>query len=282
MENSNREYFGFNPPGLIPQLFAPNLLGTQYHEHSAPSFSLDGTEIYWSQQFPEKNNHPQTIMVMKYFDQHWHAPEIAPFSGTYHEGGPVFSFHHDVLYFYSMRPNRDRNLHYNNIWKVKRTSSGWGVPEKLPSLINTDHFQVTPSIARDGTFIYQSFDEDYVNSMVFMYTQERNGVWAKPRKLSPHFNIQSQEWLPCIAPDASYFLYSSLREGNDFFDLYMSKRMPDLSWGNPYRLSDKINTEASERFPGITRDGKFLFFIRNSQIYWVSTKILGPLRSEGF
>jgi len=276
MAASNEKYFGFNPPGLIPERFAPKLIGTQHHEHSAPTFSLDGTEIYWSRYFKSDDENPQTIMMTKFVENKWISPIIAPFSGKYHDGGPIFSYNKDLLYFYSMRPHFDRNVNYNNLWAVSRSNSTWGVPYKLPFPINTDKFQVTPTISQDDTLYYTTYNEKASKNMIFMFSKKNGEMWTKPQILSANFNVQYQDWLPCIAGDGSFFIFSSLRGDNEGFNLYLSNRKKDGTWGIPQFLKNQINTSASERFPGLTRDGKFLFFIRDSQIYWVSTEILKP------
>lgn len=58
---------------------------------------------------------------------------------------------------------------------------------------------------------------------------------------------------------------------------------PDGSWGMPVRLGGAVNTPAFERFPSLSRDGRFLFFIRSSSpqfvsdqayFYWIDARIL--------
>ncbi|MFW9826204.1 MAG: hypothetical protein ACFFEY_01125 [Candidatus Thorarchaeota archaeon] len=276
MTAKDNKYYGFNPPGLIPELFAPKIIGAEHHEHSVPTFSLDGTELYWSRQYISDIERPQTIMMMKFVENKWSSPEIAPFSGEYHDGGPIFSFNEDLIYFYSMRPHLDRDVNYNNLWAISRSNSTWGVPYKLPFPINTEKFQVTPTISQDDTLYYTSYNEKASRNMIFMFSKKKGNIWTKPQILSPNFNIRYQDWLPSIAPDNSFLIFSSLREPSEVFNLYLSKCKEDGTWGIPQCLSDQINTAASERFPGLTRDGKFLFFIRESQIYWVSSDILKP------
>ena len=41
-------YFGQIPPGSDPITFAPGIVSTPGMEHSAPAFTPDGKEIYWS------------------------------------------------------------------------------------------------------------------------------------------------------------------------------------------------------------------------------------------
>jgi len=42
------DYFGQDSPGLKAELFAPEIFVTENHEHSTPTFSPDGSEVYWS------------------------------------------------------------------------------------------------------------------------------------------------------------------------------------------------------------------------------------------
>lgn len=269
-------YYGLELPELTPISFLPTIIGTDFQEHSAPTFSRDGTEIYWSRHLashPDYPNHPQTIMMVKYEKGEWSNPTIAPFSGTHHEGGPIYAFDKDKIFFYSMRPKTDRNLDFNNIWTVRRHHNIWLEPIQLPSPIKTSKFQITPSLAADGTLYYQTFDENAVRNMRFVYSSKQEGSWRPPQILSPNLNNEFQDWLPAISPDRRYFVFSSLRGEATGFDLYLTKYQNN-TWSAPIKLQSPINTKASERFPGFTRDGKFLFFIRDWQIYWVSTAIL--------
>ena len=40
-------YLGQTPPGDTPVVFAPEIVSTIFMEHSAPSFSPDGNEVFW-------------------------------------------------------------------------------------------------------------------------------------------------------------------------------------------------------------------------------------------
>jgi hypothetical protein len=54
---------------------------------------------------------------------------------------------------------------------------------------------------------------------------------------------------PWIAPDKSYIIYSSPREGGyGNSDLYIHFKDDRGDWSDPINLGDKINTETYERF----------------------------------
>jgi len=52
-------------------------------------------------------------------------------------------------------------------------------------------------------------------------------------------------------------------------DIGISRRREDGSWDKPARLGPAVNSGAFERFPSLSRDGKFLFFIRSLSAQFV-------------
>jgi 7,8-dihydropterin-6-yl-methyl-4-(beta-D-ribofuranosyl)aminobenzene 5'-phosphate synthase len=48
MREMRGPYLGQEPPGATPKAFAPGVISTSNLEHSAPAFSPDGREVYWS------------------------------------------------------------------------------------------------------------------------------------------------------------------------------------------------------------------------------------------
>jgi hypothetical protein len=40
------DYLGQTPPGDIPVVFARGIISDKYQQHSAPSFSPDGSEVF--------------------------------------------------------------------------------------------------------------------------------------------------------------------------------------------------------------------------------------------
>lgn len=60
----------------------------------------------------------------------------------------------------------------------------------------------------------------------------------------------------------------------------MSFRNKDNEWGKPIDLT-KHGFHPEAGIASISPDGKYLFFGRNGDIYWVSTKIIDSLRGRG-
>ena len=64
-------------------------------------------------------------------------------------------------------------------------------------------------------------------------------------------------------------------------DLYISFQQKDGVWSNAFSLGKEINTQALEGSSFVTADGKYLFFSRKFDIFWVSAKIIEDLRPKG-
>jgi hypothetical protein len=121
-------YFGQKPPGDTPEVFAPGLVSRETHEHSSPAFGPDETEVYWSLFERQK----QTVVFARLERGRWTRPAIAPFSGTYSDGGPCFTRDGKRLYFYSERPLPGApGVLKDDLWYVERTGVGWSEPRNV-------------------------------------------------------------------------------------------------------------------------------------------------------
>lgn len=68
---------------------------------------------------------------------------------------------------------------------------------------------------------------------------------------------------PSISPDGKRLYFASdMPGGHGGFDLYMSDRQPNSTWGAPVNLGPKVNTSGSEMYPFIHESGN-LFFSSN-------------------
>ena len=114
------DYLGQPRPGVVPEPFASFVVAERHHKHSHPAFSPDGDEVWFSVYLNDE--YPQKIFFMRRRGERWTPPQLAPFSGTYQDGGPVFSADGRKLFFYSKRP-RDGSgdaRDDNDIWYVER------------------------------------------------------------------------------------------------------------------------------------------------------------------
>ena len=276
---------GQTPPGKTAQLFAPEII--RHLAHSSPTFTPDGKEIFWST--VSENNKPRTIYHIKYENNNWSAPKVAPFSGNYHDDHPFISYDGQKLYFASKRPKILNGPQENDIWISDRTDQGWGEPKPIDKLIGF----WTPSVTRTGTIYFLDIIEEFeakgfINRAGIFRSELINGEYSAPEFLSEKINKKdSQNWCPFIAPDESYLIFSSDREGGfGSGDLYICFRDENNEWKKPINMGESINTAKQERFPGVSPDGKYLFFTRwfappnHHDLYWIDADIINELKEQ--
>jgi Tol biopolymer transport system component len=265
-----------------PKLFLPHLI--KQLAHSCPTFTRDGCEMYWSTIKGE--GHPRTIYFSVYEDGKWSEPQIAEFSGEYNDDHPCISFDGNVLYFASNRPlDADGEMELR-IWKALKTDSGWDRPVALEKPIGS----WTPSVTEDGTiyfldYIKSSSEHDSTRQFGIFKSELVNGKYITAELLPSQINLDGfLNWCPFISADESFLLFSSDRPGSSACgDIYISFHN-NGDWSEAVNLGPSINTEYQERFPGLTPDGKQLFFTRSTTLpnhhdmYWVDAGIINDIR----
>jgi Tol biopolymer transport system component len=274
-------YLGQKPPGLIPEVFAPGIVSrSDYHEHSSPAFSPDGKEVYWSAHVGPRK---QRIFFMKLSDGCWTEPEIVSFWKDRHGGGPVFTPDGKRLVFYSTYPESHlAGEEFMNIWFIERLDSGWGKPKKMNAIINTDKGESSPSFTNEGSIYFNSGCDGGMGKADIYYSEYINGQFVEPRNLGEAINTINAEYGGCISPDESYIMFSRYTEDPNGVSIYISFRKSNGTWTKAQNMGDKIKLCKKGRFPGISPDGKYVFFCayedRDVEIYWVDAKIIDQFK----
>ncbi|WP_218058562.1 TolB family protein [Allomuricauda sp. CP2A] len=262
-------YLGQEPPGLMPEPFAPGMVTSEDWEVSGV-FTPDLKEFYFIRL--DANREKQEMVAFKNKDGQWHETVIAP-----RRGQPFFSSDGKTMYLSSQ---------YR-----KRTETGdWSEMEALSS-----PFDELPtmrlSVSDNGTYFFDEFKPDFTGDI--WYSRLIDGKHEEPKRLTHTIN-NGKSFHPFIAPDESYLIFDSEREGGyGDSDIYISFREQDGSWGNPINLGDKINTQAWEACASVTPDGKYLFFNRtvgpvkyenddyeNVDIFWVDAQVIENLKHK--
>ncbi|PXY43584.1 TolB family protein [Flavobacterium hydrophilum] len=106
------------------------------------------------------------------------------------------------------------------------------------------------------------------DTLTIMESIKENGKWIKPRIAS--FSSASGQWKdidPMFSPDGKTILFQSNRNINrpsdrKDFDIW-AVRLTNKGWSQPYRLEGNINSEASESYASMTKDGTIYFMKEN-------------------
>jgi len=270
------EYLGQKPPGIKPEVFAPGIVSTTQGEFNA-AFSPDGKEFYFSVNEPSGR---ETMKFMTRKDNQWTPPQAVPFVSSQNDCDPLFSFDGQRLYFISTRPKKEKAGSSDwNIWYVERTDADWSEPINIGPPVNSDVDEYYVSLTKDGTIYFSSNRAGGLGSFDIYRSRFVDGHYAKPENLGASINTKYLEHDPFIAPDESYILFTSVDrpEGFGTGDLYISSRRKDGTWTKSKNMGKAFNTSGYDFCPIVSPDGKYFFFTRRGDIYWVSVEAIQKL-----
>lgn len=275
-------YLGQKLPGNIPEIFAPGIVSTEKNEHSPAIFSKDGNELFWS--YYSNGNH--ITMYMKQENEVWSKPVEFQNNYNYRVGNPFFSADwNKLIYFSDRRGNRDDGSLNIDFWYMEKVDNEWGNAKLLDFPPNSEKWQLNGCQTVSGNFYFTS-KKDEKSAEFQLYISRFNGkTWDEAESLGEIFNESAVNWTPYVSLDETYIIFSSDRGGNadgyDACDLYISFKDDRNKWIAPINMGSSINTDEIERFPWVSPDGKYLFFVRGQgDIYWVDAKIIGVLRGK--
>lgn len=246
------------PRGTTPVVFLPDMVSGPALEYGL-TVTEDWSEIYFTR---DEGGRP-TIMKMTCTNEGLHPPVAASFSGHYIDGHPSLLPGGRQMVFVSRRPCPGAGQALNP-WIVERTESGWSAPQCLgkPIVDQTVH---APSFSSAGTLFA---------SGIIRFRRSAEG-YLPAERLSPDI----EGYAPAVAADESFLVFSARRSGGfGGTDLYVSFAAADGTWGTPRNLGAGVNTEGAEGGPTLSLDGRYLFFSRHGDIWWVSTEVIEKLR----
>lgn len=280
-------YLGQAPPGSTAVPFAVGFLGADLH--SGPVFSDDGKEVFWSR-LDGSTGH---IMTSVSTDGGWSVPrEVefatgAPAAGEpdYHQmdfimpsGEPCLSPDGTRMFFIAQESAATD--YKEKIWVATRQNNGWGPPTLVNPAINalSVHWQI--SVAGNGNLYFHARESR--GGDIYVSVCENN-AYQVPVALGPAVNSDHGEASPFIAPDESYLIFTRMdRSSSRKAELFISFRDADGAWAEA-RCMDKVNKDGvNDLCATVSRDGKYLFFLRNTPDglgpHWVSASVIDDYR----
>ncbi|MEM7049292.1 MAG: hypothetical protein AAF604_06520 [Acidobacteriota bacterium] len=276
----SRLYFHQTPPRQVPEIFAPGEISLPDRGEFASVFSADGTELI----FGVSNGRSAEIRSTRLIGETWTEPRTIVSHERYSFMDAALSPDEKRLYYISNQPLRGEGEPKDvDLWFSVRTEDGWGPPQNAGSPLNSDQNEYYVSFTAEGTLYFttnraaaegQEFDFDiHAAPMV-------DGEFQQPVRLGDKVNSEGYDGDVFVAPDESYLIFSSSRpDGLGNGDLYVSFRKADGEWTEAKNMGPGINTEGQDYCPFVTRDGRYLFYTSNRDIYWVDASILDTYRT---
>ena len=271
------DYFGQEPPGKTPEVFAPGFISTDQKQLNSV-FTPDGKEFY----FATREDGNYTILFTRQDNGSWTKPRVASFSTSYSNVDMAVSHDGKRMFYGSNRPLSGQGAAEDgfDIWAVDRTNGGWGEPQNLGPLVNSGQHQIYPTVTIDGTLYFQSRRDGGIGGSDLYRSRLVDGEYTKPENLGRAINTETNEGDVLIAPDESFLIVSASGRPDSLgrSDLYISFRSQDGTWSQANNMGPTINSEATEYCPMLSPDGKYLFFTStrsgDGDIYWVDAGVI--------
>lgn len=272
-------YLDQKVPGLIPEIFAPNIVSKSDRYEFGSVFSKNGKEIFIGIDTGQKSE----IHYAQMIDGKWTELQNLIPSDVHSYNDPMLSNDEQRLYFISRRSlDGKRSKQDYDIWYVEREENSWSDPINAGTAINTPYDEYYISFSEEGT-MYFSSNKDAAEGEGHnfdIYTSEvKNGIFQETKRLDENINSASYEADVFIAPDESYIIFCGRRkEGMGAGDLYISFKDEQGNWTSSKGMGSAINSTGHELCPFVSNDGLYFFYTSRKDIYWVSTKIFDTLR----
>lgn len=267
-------YMGQTPPGAKAVVFAPDVISTGRDFVMNGAFSRDGRSFYYT--VTDGPWMKFDVWMTRLEGRTWTPPapaKLLPGKDTFE----VF-FAPDgqrMLFTGGTMENTD-------LYLVTQAGAGWGVPVRLPDVINSPVYEMFSSMTREGTLYFGRNGEVWRSRL-------EDGQYRRAEPLPAPVNTGARKaGDPLISPDEDFliFLMGDGPDSQGQADLYISFRTKDGGWTAPRNLGQEINTPEFECGPSLTPDGKYLLFTRRkawktdvpSKIWWVSTDFIQRLR----
>jgi hypothetical protein len=140
-------------------------------------------------------------------------------------------------------------------WK----NSSWTKAKGVNAKLNTEYDEEVVGLSSDGKqmLVYIDHEDTYGDIYISEYEKSGFGLAIDMGKV---INTNKVESAASISPDGNTLVYASFRaDGKGSSDLWMSKKLPDGTWGKPVNI-EELNTPYGEDFPRIRADGKSILF----------------------
>jgi Tol biopolymer transport system component len=244
----------------VPELFAPGVISTPANDGS-PTFTPDGNTLL----FTRSTATWSAILESHRVNGTWTQPALASFSGEWPDSSPGIAPDGSYAVFVSIRPKDGGDAHAAReaqLYRVDRTTAGWGKPVRLPPTVNIGPSIWKPSVGGDGTIYFVSIDTAGHKRLYSAARVAAGYAPAQPLSFSDGtlFDVD-----PEIAPDGSFLIFcsSGRLKGDPKDHLFIVHKTPSGAWGDvrPIRYAgDDANGFSTDDEPHLGPDHRTIYF----------------------
>lgn len=283
-------YLSQEPPGKVPELFAPFIVNTDSVELNAV-FNNSMTEFFFTRMI----NGSSVIHHSELIDGQWISPQpIQMFPNT-----EVISTAVDMtittggktMYFLGIYPQDSTAT--ADIFQSQKVNGKWQLATKVGDPISTEQYdEAYPVVVSDGSLYFVSNRPGGIGKQdIYRAQYLDNGKFDIPRSIGPNVNTELGSGDTYVASDESYLISNKRHPENP--GLYVSFKVKG-EWQPLIYLEEPINSEWTDFCPYMSPDSKYFFFSRRysdppesgwdgvikGEVYWVNAKIIFELKDK--
>jgi len=254
---------GNEEPGSVPTLLAPGFINTGLVTRDV-AMTPDGREIYFCQATGGYGY--GAILVTRFEDGRWSAPEVASFSGDpdWVDLEPFISPDGKRLFFYSSRPvNEEDQSGAQDIWVMDRMGDSWGEPRNVGAPVNSSEPEYFPTVTTDGTLYFCRAD-----SKTRVHTLYRSalvdGHYQEPEPLPEQANTGRNRFNAWMSPDQKRMIIPAAGHPDNLggVDYWLALRSEGDVWTGPFNLGPLVNDGSPGSWsPYVSPDRQTFFFM---------------------
>lgn len=257
-----------NPVPFEPRNLGPGV--NTANDEYFPSLTADGESLVFTRRLPVSSfGDNEDFFQSAFTNGQWTtAQPIQEINTPDNEGAQALSPDGTWLVFTACNRRGDGSQGSCDLYWSQLKREGWSKPQPFSSAINSEHWESQPSISADGRSIAFSSNRPggFGGKDLWITSRGDDGKWSKPQNLGPVINTGGFELLPYLHPDGQtmYFASDSL-PGMGGLDLFVSRKKPDGSWGEPTNLGYPINTTGNEVALTVSLDGHTAYYASNRE-----------------
>lgn len=187
-------------------------------------------------------------------------------NSAYPEFNPFIPEDESFIVFTSKRPDcLGLQLDYDgfktpDIFRAREYKGQFREARNIGSAVNTEWHEEVVGISADGQELLVYIDN--FDGYDDIYVSPRKGRFFDDYlDLGRNINSDEIETTAGLSTDGNLIFFSrETGKGKTGTDLYMSRRLPNRTWGIPEKLPEIINTPFNESFPHLMADGKTFYF----------------------
>ena len=187
----------------------------------------------------------------------WSAPEPIEFSDErYSDTDPWLTPDGRTLYFISNRPTpTDRGKRDIDIWRSRRSGSGWSAPEHLGDTVNSKGPELGVEF-HAGSLYFASVRKGGKGGLdIYVARLGPNGFEA-PQPVAGPFNTAESDSDFTLSPDGRT---AAFWRGNQGGRIHLARRTAE-GWSQPVPLPEAINHGPFNFTPSFAADGRQLWY----------------------